>query len=55
MLEVSIKFECFEYIHKFILLTLDPRRGSRGFADIPLRRPRFTKMIYVTGEKPIAV
>jgi uncharacterized protein YfbU (UPF0304 family) len=27
-----------------ILLTLYPRRGSRGMPDIPSRRPRFTKI-----------
>jgi hypothetical protein len=29
----------------FIPLTLYPRRGSRGISDIPLKRPRFTKII----------
>jgi hypothetical protein len=47
-----------QYIHTYIPLTLDPRSGSRGVSDIPLRRPRFTKMTNtadVIGGKPIAV
>jgi hypothetical protein len=41
---------------KYIPLTLDPRRGSRGVSDILPRRPSFTKMntADVTG-KPIAI
>jgi hypothetical protein len=32
-------------IHTYIPHTLYPRRGSRGFSDIPPRCPRFTKII----------
>jgi hypothetical protein len=46
-------------LHTYIPLTLYPRRASRGISDNPPRRPRFTKIIYltadVTGGKPIAV
>jgi hypothetical protein len=46
--------------YTYIPLTPSPRRGSRGISGIPLRCPRFTKIISmsntadVTG-KPIAV
>jgi hypothetical protein len=42
-----------------ILLTLYPRRGSRGISDIPTRRVLFTKIMSNTAGvrdgKPIAV
>jgi hypothetical protein len=46
------------YIHTYILLTLYPRRDSRGISDIAPRHPRFTKiseLADVIGGKPIAV
>jgi hypothetical protein len=47
-------------IHIYITLTLYSRRGGKGVSDIPLRRPRFTKISYekhcdVTGGRPITV
>jgi hypothetical protein len=50
--------QTFSYIHTYIPLTLDPRRGSRGVSDIPPRRPLFTKMrntADVTDGKPLTV
>jgi hypothetical protein len=43
-------------VYIYIPHKLYPRRGSRGISDIPLRRPRFSKITYtyVTG-KPIVV
>jgi hypothetical protein len=41
----SLQLYIHTLIHTYIPLPLYPRRGSRGILDIPLRRPRFTKVI----------
>jgi hypothetical protein len=35
----SLDLCCIYYVHTYILLTLDPRRDSRGVSDFPPRRP----------------
>jgi hypothetical protein len=42
---VSLKLSIAPFVHTYIPLALYPRRGSRGISDIPLRPPRFTKII----------
>jgi hypothetical protein len=34
-------------VYTYIPLMLYPRKGSRGISDIPPRRPRFSKIIYL--------
>jgi hypothetical protein len=42
--EFKVTINLQAYIHKYIPLTLYPRRGRRGISNIPPRHPRLTKM-----------